>query len=68
MNLYAKLCEHAAQGRPLGLAHGWKLTRSVAAGEVVRWADVVVDASNRAVQMRREMEQMFAAPPDLVVT
>jgi predicted homoserine dehydrogenase-like protein len=53
---------------PLGLAHGWKLTRPVAAGEVVRWVDVAVDASNNAVQVRREMEQMCAAQPDMVVT
>ena len=47
---------------PLGLAHGWKLTKPLAAGELVRWADVEVDASNSAVRIRREMEQMFAAP------
>ena len=53
---------------PLGLAHGWKLTQPVAAGELVHWADVVVDASNSAVQVRREMEQMFAATPDKILT
>jgi predicted homoserine dehydrogenase-like protein len=53
---------------PLGLAHGWKLAQPVAAGEVLRWKDVVVDAANRAVRVRREMEQMFAAPPEMVVT
>jgi predicted homoserine dehydrogenase-like protein len=52
---------------PLGLAHGWKLTRSVAAGELVRWADVMVDEANRAVRVRREMEQQFAAQPHLSV-
>jgi predicted homoserine dehydrogenase-like protein len=57
----------AAGALPLGLAHGWKVTRPVAAGELVRWADVVVDAANSAVCVRREMEQMYAAPPDLVV-
>ena len=35
---------------PLGLAHGWRLTRAVAAGELVRWTDVAVDASNGAVR------------------
>ena len=53
---------------PLGLAHGWKLTQPVAAGALVRWADVAVDEPNRAVQVRREMEQMFAAPSDMVST
>jgi predicted homoserine dehydrogenase-like protein len=52
---------------PLGLAHGWKLTRSVAADELVRWADVMVDEANRAVRVRREMEQQFAAQPHLSV-
>jgi predicted homoserine dehydrogenase-like protein len=52
---------------PLGLAHGWKLTRSVAAGELVRWVDVMVDEANRAVRVRREMEQQFAAQPHLSV-
>jgi predicted homoserine dehydrogenase-like protein len=53
---------------PLGLAHGWKVTRPVAAGELVRWADVVVDEADSAVRVRREMEQIYAAPPDMVVT
>ncbi len=53
---------------PLGLAHGWKVTRPVAAGELVRWADVVVEEANSAVRVRREMEQMYAAQPDMVVT
>ena len=53
---------------PLGLAQGWKLAQPIAAGEVVRWSDVAVDASNSAVQMRREMEQIFAAQPAMVLT
>ena len=53
---------------PLGLAHGWKVTRPVAAGKVVRWVDVVVDEANSAVRVRREMEQMCAAPPAIVLT
>jgi predicted homoserine dehydrogenase-like protein len=53
---------------PLGLAHGWRLTQPVAAGELVRWADVVVDASNSAVCIRRDLVQMFAVQSDLVVT
>jgi len=41
---------------PLGLAHGVKLLRPVAAGEAVRWSDVAVDESQPAVKLRREME------------
>jgi predicted homoserine dehydrogenase-like protein len=48
---------------PLGLAHDVKLTNAVAAGQPVRWADVVVDESIHAVKIRREMEQMFAGSP-----
>jgi len=49
-----------AQGcLPLGLAHGWKLTRALAAGEPLRWSDVTVDAGNPAVRLRREMEDLF---------
>ncbi|MGB8437485.1 MAG: Gfo/Idh/MocA family oxidoreductase [Burkholderiales bacterium] len=52
-----------AQGcLPLGLAHGWKLTRPVQAGAALRWSDVVVDANVSAVKVRREMEAMFAVP------
>ena len=42
---------------PLGLAHGWKLLRPIAAGNAVRWGDVAFDASVPAVKLRREMEQ-----------
>jgi hypothetical protein len=31
----------------------------------VRWADVVVDESLRAVQARREMERMFGASAEI---
>lgn len=52
-----------AQGcLPLGLAHGWKLTKPVAAGQVVKWSDVAVDANAPAVRFRREMEAAFRAP------
>src|SRR5512134_2270048 len=44
---------------PLGLAHGWKVTRPVAAGQPVRWSDVAVDANVGAVRLRREMEEVF---------
>jgi hypothetical protein len=35
---------------------------------VVRWKEVAADEANSAVRMWREMEQMFAAQPDMVVT
>ena len=44
---------------PLGLAHGWKLLRPVAAGQPLGWSDVAVDANVAAVKLRREMEQSF---------
>ena len=47
---------------PLGLAHGWKVLRPLAAGEVVRWSDVAVDADNTAVKLRREMEARYREP------
>jgi predicted homoserine dehydrogenase-like protein len=50
-----------AQGcLPLGLAHGWKVLRPVAAGQPVRWSDVAFDADSSAVRVRREMEASFA--------
>ena len=52
-----------AQGcLPLGLAHGCKLLRPVAAGQPLRWNDVAIDAASSAVRARREMEQAFGAP------
>ncbi len=47
---------------PLGLAHGWKVLRPIAAGEVVRWSDVAVEANNTAVKLRREMEARYKEP------
>ncbi len=53
-----------AQGcLPLGLAHGWRMLRAVAAGEPVCWRDVAFDADATAVRVRREMEAMFGTPP-----
>ena len=49
-----------AQGcLPLGLAHGWKMQRPVAAGQALKWSDVAFDANSTAVRVRREMEQIF---------
>jgi predicted homoserine dehydrogenase-like protein len=45
---------------PLGLAHGWKLVRPVAAGQPVRWSDVAFDANATAVKLRREMERSLS--------
>jgi predicted homoserine dehydrogenase-like protein len=46
-----------AQGcLPLGLAHGWKVLKPVAAGQPLRWSDVAFDANSAAVRLRREME------------
>ena len=54
-----KMVENAVGvlGLPLGLAHGWKVTRAVPAGQPVKWSDVAFDANSTAVRVRREMEQ-----------
>lgn len=46
---------------PIGLAHGIRLTRDVAAGSVVTEDDVNLDSSRLAVQIRREMCCRFDA-------
>jgi len=52
-----------AQGcLPLGLAHGWKVLKPVAAGQPLRWSDVEVDEHSHAVRLRRELEHAFAPP------
>jgi len=51
-----------AQGcLPLGLAHGWKMLRPVAAGRPLSWSDVAFDANVPAVKLRREMEASASA-------
>ena len=61
--VYGKLMPAAAslslRGLPLGLAHGVRLARSVAAHAPVRWDDVTIDPSADAVRFRREMEAAF---------
>src|SRR6516164_8942430 len=47
---------------PIGLAHRVPLNHDVAAGAVVRWADVDVPNSEVA-RIRRDMERRFAPPP-----
>lgn len=54
-----------AQGcLPLGLAHGWKLLRPVAAGQPLKWSDVACDANVPAVKLRREMETLASSGSD----
>jgi predicted homoserine dehydrogenase-like protein len=64
--VYAKLIPAAqslARGAlPIGLAHHVKLTRDVAAGEILTGADVALDESKEAVRIRREMERDAAKP------
>lgn len=45
---------------PIGLAHRVKLINDVAHGDVVRWADVEIDAKDDAVAFRRAMEAKFS--------
>ena len=44
---------------PIGLAHGVRLTRDIAEGESVGWADVEIGDNDEAVRVRREMEAAF---------
>ena len=44
---------------PLGLAHNVKLKRDIAEGGALKWADVIYDANDAAVKIRREMEAAF---------
>ncbi len=41
---------------PIGLAHGVRVTRAVAKGATVGWADVAVEEGAEAVKVRRAME------------
>jgi predicted homoserine dehydrogenase-like protein len=44
---------------PIGLAHGVRLARDVAANRPVRWDDVEIPHDDPAVAMRREMQAQF---------
>lgn len=46
----------AAGALPIGLAHGVKLKKDVAAGAIVKAADVALDETSLAVRIRKEME------------
>ena len=45
-------------GLPLGLAHDVKVIRPVPQGQVVTWADVAMDTTTRAYQLRMELEAL----------
>ena len=45
---------------PLGLAAEVKMRRNVAAGSILRWADVEFDDNDTTVRARREMEVAFS--------
>jgi predicted homoserine dehydrogenase-like protein len=49
----------ALRALPIGLSDGARLTAPVAAGQIVRWEDCVVDTTSPAVSLRREMEATF---------
>jgi predicted homoserine dehydrogenase-like protein len=59
--VYAKIIPAARSlqrgALPIGLAHHVKLTRDVAAGEILTRDDVALDADQEAVRIRREMER-----------
>jgi predicted homoserine dehydrogenase-like protein len=67
--VYAKLIPAAKSlergALPIGLAHHVKLTRDVAAGEILAAADVALDGNQETVRIRREMERvaLTAAKP-----
>ena len=49
----------ATGGLPLGLAHDVQVLRPVAKGQCLTWADVAMDTTTRAWQIRRQMEDTF---------
>ena len=63
--VYAKLIPAARSlalgALPIGLAGQVKLTRDVAAGAFVQAADVALDETSQAVQVRRQMERQASA-------
>ena len=44
---------------PIGLAHGVKLIRAVAAGALLTWTDIEPPLRSAAYGRRREMEKVF---------
>jgi predicted homoserine dehydrogenase-like protein len=51
---------------PLGLAHDVKVIRAVAKGQPLTWADVAIDSTTRAFQIRQEMERAFQPAASIV--
>ena len=49
----------AMAGLPLGLAGDIPLTRDIPTGELLLWDDAVIDTTDQAVIIRREMEAAF---------
>ena len=49
---------------PLGLAHGCRIRRDIAAGAVLGWDDVDLDPAQESVRVRREMEAAFPTETD----
>ncbi|MCG8349389.1 MAG: SAF domain-containing protein [Chloroflexales bacterium] len=62
--VYGKLLPAADSVRagllPIGLAHKIRLAKPVAAGQAIRWTDVVYEVNNPIVRLRRSMEQQLA--------
>ena len=50
----------AARALPIGLAHGVDLKCDIPEGGIVSWDDVVFDASDPVIALRRGMEREFA--------
>jgi predicted homoserine dehydrogenase-like protein len=44
---------------PLGLAHKVPLKRDIKTGERLKWDDIIYDANDNAIKVRREMEAVF---------
>ena len=44
---------------PVGLSYNMRLNRSVAEGDIIRWADVEYEQSDYFISLRREMEAKF---------
>ncbi|HXT36839.1 MAG TPA: Gfo/Idh/MocA family oxidoreductase [Chloroflexota bacterium] len=55
----------AAGCLPIGLAQRCAVANPVCAGDIVKWEDVRMDETSEAVQVRREMEALFRAAPEM---
>ena len=70
--VYGKLISAAdslkIRGLPIGLAHGVFLKRDMSKGKGLSWDDVNFDANLQAVQIRREMEDVFRREPEVTST